>query len=148
MTSPSPAPDFPVPPWLPSPGGSWFSCLLGEVLDTSVCTQRPTCLGSWPSALPPPSTHSPVNVELSDSRLKLAGTGSRDLIPRVFFFLYKLPSSQLSPIPPPPAKGSRDGIMEPCGLGKDRLVENAPKVTSFASLHTGGSGKQVSLERC
>lgn len=62
-------------PGIPALGGSWFSCLLGEVLDTSVDTHalplRARASGHLPCLLTP--THSPVNIEPSDSSLKLAG---------------------------------------------------------------------------
>lgn len=117
MTSPSPAPDSPVPPRLPSPGGSWFSCLLG----VHTHALRAWALGHLPCLLLPPT---PVNVEPSDSRLKLSGTGSRDLMPSVFSSFYRcsLPLNfPLSRLPLLRVPG--EGVMEPCGLGKGRLVQ-------------------------
>lgn len=115
MTSPpSPAPDFPILPRLPSPGGSWFSCLLGEVLDTSVDTHalRAWAPGHLPCLLPPP-TYSLVNTERPNSRLKLAGVRRnrdwfllRHLISKMFSSFYQLPI--------PPTDYSPAHLPSPC----------------------------------
>jgi hypothetical protein len=139
VTSPKPRPWLPGPAPASQPWGFVVLMLVGWGAGHFCPHSRPECLGSWPSALPPPSTHSPVNVEPSDSRLKLAGTGSRNLIPSAVFFFVHSPYPPTFPYPASPAKGSRvpgeTRLWNPVGWVKVAWLRIFLQVPTVTSLH-------------